>query len=106
VVESQDSAAIGELERSVLRLLCQVPQLRESACGHLRCYRWQNLLHKAIFDVVSRMPQLSAEQLREQLPAQLTKAGLPDSPWNEFFQPHGVHICDAEALLVKLSKAR
>lgn len=99
---SDDPAITIELERRVLRLLCQDPGIREFGRANLQQYRWQNLLHKVIFDVVTGMPRLSLDQLRDQLSARLTNAGLPDFPWEEFFQPHGLPIRDAEGLIVRL----
>ena len=105
MTEASKSSDVLQLERRVLSLLCQEPAVRELGRSNLQHYCWRDLVHKVIFEIVTRAPQTSAEQLRHQLPTRLTNAGFPDFPWEEFFHPHGFSQQDAEALLLRLSRS-
>lgn len=77
-----------ELERQVLRALCQGGReglLQESARSLLSAYRWSDPVHEALFEIVMSFPAASAAALREQLPARLTRRGFPDFDLERLF---------------------
>jgi hypothetical protein len=79
---------IFEIERRVLRFLCQTADggtLRERARELLADYRWSDGAHEAIFEIVMRLPQVSRQALRDQLPALLTRRGFPDLDFGNLF---------------------
>jgi hypothetical protein len=70
--------------------MCQAPPgsaVRERAQRLLENYRWRASGHELIFRILSRLASAMPEVLREELPAQLTRFGFPDFPWEKFFQP-------------------
>ena len=102
LVEPDDQANALELERRVLRALCQEPALRARGRTALREYRWRDLAHRVVFEIAISAPAIPAEQLRQALPTRLTNAGFPDFPWEELFRPPSVSRKDAELLILKL----
>ena len=105
MAEPPNSPDVIQLERRLLRLLCQEPAVREFGRTNLQRYRWCDLVHGVIFEIVTSTPQVSVEQLRQQLPARLTKAGFPDFPWEEFFPPLVSSPGEAERLILHLHEA-
>ena len=105
MAELPDSQDLPQLERLVLRLVCQQPAARELGRNHLQPYRWRDLVHSVIFEIVTSMPPVSEEELRQQLPARLTRAGFPDFPWEELFVPLVSTPGEAERLILHLHKA-
>ena len=101
-LETQHSV---EVERSVLRTLCQgTPQgsVRATARDILRTYRWREPLHHVIFEVVLSIPTEVPEVIRAQLPARLTRRGFPDVDIEDLFKPHGLSKEEAEHLIRRL----
>jgi len=91
-----------QMERRLLRLLCQSPAARVEMADSLRPYRWRDLVHRVIYQIVSGAPKLPVEQIRTLLPTRLTNAGFPDFPWEDLFKPHTCSIQEAEILLREL----
>ena len=92
-------------ERLALKALCQgTPQgsIREAARRILAHYRWLEPLHQVVYQVVLAMPFDSAELIRQQLPARLTRAGFPDVEVEDFFEPHSLAKEVAEELMRSL----
>jgi hypothetical protein len=84
------SRRICELERSLLRTLCQPcfpDTLRESLGQQLSAYQWQTEDHRIIFNVFRGIPNTKASSLREQLPARVARMGFPDVDWAFLFEP-------------------
>ena len=90
------------MERRILRLLCQVPAARVELADALRHYRWRDLAHRVIHQIVSGTPQLPQKQIHRLLPTRLTNAGFPDFPWEDLFLPNDCSIQEAETLLREL----
>lgn len=88
-----------QMERRILRLLCQSSAAREQLKEVLHLYRWRDLAHRVTFEIVGGALQLSAEQLRRVLPRRLTNAGFPDFPWEDLFLPVELSIQEAEIVL-------
>lgn len=97
-----NSVDLIPIERRILRLLCQDAGARERLAGSLRGYRWRDLVHQAIFEILATSPQMSEENLRGQLPIRLTKLGFPEFPCDELFQPHGFSAQEADLLIREL----
>lgn len=102
MAKSTNSVDMIPTERRILGLLCQDIGAREQLMGSLRSYRWRDMVHRVIFELISAAPRLSEETLRAQLPIRLTRAGLPDFPCDELFQPHGLSAQEAEVLIREL----
>jgi len=103
--ETSQESHILEVERQVLRALCQgTPQgsVRATARDILRTYRWREPLHQIVFEVVLGIPTEAPEVIREQLPARLTRKGFPDVDIEGFFKPHGLSKEEAERLIRQL----
>ena len=88
-----------ERERRILSLICQDRNARERLAGSLRGYRWRDLVHRVIFEIIAAAPQLSEENLRSRLPILLTKAGFPDFPCDDLFQAHGLSAQEVELFI-------
>ena len=88
-----------QMERRILRLLCQSSAAREQLKEVLHLYRWRDLAHRVTFEIVGGALQLSAEQLRRVLPRRLTNAGFPDFLWEDLFLPVELSIQEAEIVL-------
>ena len=79
---------ILEAEETILRSL--IPQsLASSQRKELACilagYKWEAGEHQTLFEVLVQSRIASAEQLREQLPAILTRRGFPDLDLTGYF---------------------
>jgi hypothetical protein len=91
-----------EMERQVLRFLCQGSgegDLNHKVRMALRSYRWQDPLHQVIFQILCDLPAESPALIREQLPARLTRHGFPDVAWEAFFEPPGLAQKEVERLV-------
>jgi hypothetical protein len=103
--ETSEQSHILEVERRVLRALCQgTPQgsVRATAKDILRTYPWREPLHQVVFEVVLSIPTEAPEIIREQLPARLTRKGFPDVDIEDFLKPHGLSKEEAEHLIRRL----
>jgi hypothetical protein len=97
-----DPAEVIGVEQRVLRVLCQgTPEgsIRETARMVLRGYRWRELMHQVIFDILLSIPTEMPGVIQSQLPARLTRRGFPDVDIDDFFQPHGMSKKHAEELM-------
>jgi hypothetical protein len=97
-----DPAEVIGVEQRVLRALCQgTPDgsVRETSRMVLRGYRWRELMHQVIFDVVLSIPSDTPEVIQSQLPARLTRRGFPDVDIDDLFKPHGMSKKHAEELM-------
>lgn len=65
----------------------------------LRGYRWRELVHQVIFDIVLSIPSEIPGVIRSQLPARLTRRGFPDVEIDDLFQPHGMSKKDIEEFM-------
>jgi hypothetical protein len=96
-----------ELERAVLRLLCQSgggPSLRNRAREILSGYQWSDDAHQATFEILVSFPTAGQEVLREQLPARLTRRGFPDFDFAGLFNAQAPSSADAEVLMLDLAR--
>lgn len=93
---------IDQIERQVLRAVCQGKALRESAREMLRDYRWREPVHQVIFEILITLPPGTPGVLREQLPVRLTRRGFPDVPCEDLFQPLDISTEDAQSLMREL----
>lgn len=91
-------------ERRILSLICQDRNACEQLAGLLRTYRWHDLAHRVLFEMIAAAPQASKEELRTRLPIQLTQAGFPDFPFDELFQPHCASAEEVESYIQELGR--
>jgi hypothetical protein len=112
------SPAIIELERNILHALCRESaeldtQSRASAVSELLSHNWQDPEHRVVFDALTRLPGRDAAELQRQLPAQATRMGFPDVPWETYFaggrpdhtKRANEHRTDLETLIAQLRTA-
>jgi hypothetical protein len=90
VPAADKSPAIIELEREILRMLCDPHEQadaksREGAIVKLQTHSWHDAEHRIVFEAVAKLPVPDAAQLRSQLPAQATRMGFPDVHWETYF---------------------
>jgi hypothetical protein len=88
------SPSIIELEREVLRLLCDpreptAAKAREQAVLGLQGHSWQDAEHRIVFEALAKLPGRDDSELRRQLPAQATRMGFPDVHWATYFASDG-----------------
>jgi len=88
-----------QMERRILRLLCQNSAAREKLTDALRRHPWRDLAHRVTFEIVCGALQLSVEQLRRVLPRRLTNAGFPDFPLEDLFLPVELSLQEVEIFL-------
>jgi hypothetical protein len=108
-VDVSDRGRMIEIERRVLRILCQSvgeALVRERARELLANYRWSDGAHQAVFEITMCFPSTSCQALREQLPARLTRRGFPDFDLDALFTIPAPSGCEAEAWIRKLAQAQ
>jgi hypothetical protein len=100
------TASREELERQVLRALCQGIGAG-SARGRARCqlaaYRWSDPIHQVLFECLLELGTPEPARLEAELPARLTRRGFPDVNWEEFFQPVSLSGNEVERLVHELA---
>jgi len=87
---SEASARICDLERLVLRALCQssCPEAQsQSVCRELATHRWQEEDHRIVFAALQQARRTSPSSLQQQLPGHATRMGFPDIDWAALFEP-------------------
>jgi hypothetical protein len=100
------SPSVVELERAILRILCDphaeksasapdATTRREGALIVLRSYHWEDAEHRVVFEAIVRLPGRDANELQNQLPAQATRMGFPDVEWGKYFA--NGPICNRES---------
>jgi hypothetical protein len=96
-----------EIECRVLQLFCQTADdgtLREMARELLAHYRWSDATYQAIFELIMRLPQMSCQALRDQLPALLTRRGFPDFDFGDLFAVPAPSANEAEKWMRRLAE--
>ncbi|HXJ94128.1 MAG TPA: hypothetical protein VMT20_14865 [Terriglobia bacterium] len=104
-IETTAEAALPDLERRLLRVLCSEnaePEGREIARHALADYRWHEPVHRAVFDVIMSFPSASGQVLREQLPGRLTRRGFPDFDFEGLFDSQESEPGELERLMGRL----
>jgi hypothetical protein len=98
-------------EQLVLQYLCTNPG---AAAAHklksrLSTCQWRSADHSAVFEALQRLSSAStAAQLREQLPAQLTRLGFPDLDCEIYFEgeiSEGHKLPDLVRTLLRVARA-
>ena len=94
-----------QMEKLLLRAMCQAAagdHVWAIAARTLGTYRWRDPLHEALFAVLREIRSRNPLDLREHLPAALTRRGFPDVDWDEFFQPVALSAEEAKILVERL----
>jgi hypothetical protein len=94
-----------EIERQVLRFLCQGSgggSLDGEVKAALRPYRWRERLHEVMFQILCELPADLPSLVREQLPARLTRHGFPDVAWESYFVPQDLAEEEVRRLVNRL----
>ena len=89
---------ILEAEQVVLRSLCQqpfAPAQRKEIVRILAGYAWQSGEHQILFEALHQLQIASAEMLREQLPAILTRKGFPEVNLASYFAARATTAAEA-----------
>jgi hypothetical protein len=105
---SDYSKRLCELERAVLRALCQPSlshALRKRACEDLATHQWQAEDHRIVFAALQKARDTNVSPLLEQLPAHATRMGFPDIDWAALFEPSQA-IQDIDRLICDLKAAK
>jgi hypothetical protein len=95
-----------QLERRILAALCAGTvegSVREAARTGLARYSWSDAAHQAVFEIVMSFPSMSADALREQLPARLTRRGFPDFDFTSIFRGSVRAAEEVEAWITQLN---
>lgn len=93
MLPTSPSRRVCDLERLILRMLCQpsLPDtLRQSVSRDLSTHQWQVEDHRIVFAALQKVRNTSAASLREQLTAHATRMGFPDIDWAILFEPNEV----------------
>lgn len=102
----RDHAGIIAAERQLLRFFCQeasrIPE-RDFVWQKAGRYPWREPDHQAIYNALSRLRPASPSQLRERLPARLTRFGFPDVEWENLFEPSDLAAARALQILSELT---
>ncbi len=91
-----------DLESRILRALCTGQSAfaapgthhvsgRATILTQLRAHRWQVPEHRVVFEALTLLPGRPSTELREQLPAQVTRMGFPDVNWDHYFAASDDH---------------
>jgi hypothetical protein len=78
------------MELAILRAMCQKTagqSLLHEGRQILAGYRFAAPLHQVFFEALQAIPSNDPAVVREQLPATLTRRGVPDFDLDIFFQP-------------------
>jgi hypothetical protein len=98
-----------ELERDVLRALCAAANgatLSLDPKTLLKKYVWLSGDNRVVFESLSGLStSLTPAQLREQLPAQATRLGFPDVPWENYLRQENADAGDVRGLIEQLLAA-
>jgi hypothetical protein len=87
------------IERDALRLLCSdliPPANRLRLAGLLNDAAFKDALHRAIFEEIAGMGEISARRLRDLLPGRVTLRGFPDFDLKEFLGRDGARDEDID----------
>jgi hypothetical protein len=98
------TASVCEIERAVLRALCQpstTDALRESILRELAAHPWQAEDHRIVFNALRKIRNTNSCSLGEQLPAHATRMGFPDIDWAVFLDAGEANL-DVEKLAAHL----
>lgn len=82
-----------DAERLVIRALCMgTPQgsVKDAVISLLANYHWGSQLHQVIFEAIESVPSDDPANIRQVLPAKLTRLGFPDVEWEELFEGHSL----------------
>jgi hypothetical protein len=106
-VNADAGGQIIQKEVRILQALCQGTlegSELERGKSVLKNYKWQEPLHRLVFEVLNALPASTTPMLiREQLPSRLTRTGFPDVEWGQFFEPHSLSREEAERLMRELA---
>ena len=95
-------------ERAVLQALCQGTEsgpVWSEGMRLLHAYRFGDVHHQVVFDVLRQIPSGNPEAIRRHLQQRLVLAGFPDLDPQEFFMPHGMDHQQVLQLIRQLAES-
>jgi hypothetical protein len=108
VPEKRPSPRISEIERRILRALCQCADAdtaREQPSHELEDYRWHEPEHRVVYEALKAVGGRSGKPLREQLAAEAVRMGFPDVDWAAYFEAADPATAGLPELLRELKAA-
>jgi hypothetical protein len=102
------SPRISEIERRILRALCQCANAntaREQPLHELENHRWHEPEHRTVYEALEGAGRCSGKPLREQLSAEAVRMGFPDVDWAAYFEAPDSVAADLPELLRELRAA-
>lgn len=102
------SPRISEIERRILRALCQCADAgtaRGQPLHELENHRWHEPEHRVVYEALERTGRRSGEPLREQLAAEAVRMGFPDVDWAVYFEAPDSAAAGLPELLRELKAA-
>lgn len=102
------SPQISEIERGILRALCQQAGAGTALEGPLRElgeYRWHEPEHRVVYEALKEVSKHGSRPLREYLPAQAARMGFPDLDWAAYFEPSEPAAAELPELMRELKAA-
>jgi hypothetical protein len=100
-----NATEILHTEQLILKFLCASPAAgtAQDLKSSLASYKWHTHDHSVVFEALQRLSSASTPaQLREQLPAQLTRMGFPDVNYEIFFEGEIPEVNELPALVKTL----
>lgn len=105
-MSTDDLNRVVELERAILRALCQgypAGGAMKAANEALRGYAWRYQEHNVVFEALQKVRAGGSVPLRERLAAQATRMGFPEVDWELYFDQAGT-VQDIEELFRNLKE--
>jgi hypothetical protein len=102
------SPRISDIERGILRALCQQAGAGAALVGplrELRNYRWHEPEHRVVYEAIEEVSKHGSRSLRDYLPARAARMGFPDLDWAAYFEPPEPAAVELPELLRELKAA-
>lgn len=98
----------ADKEMQLLQFVCDVsgdPSARESVIRMLADYAWLDADNEILFETIRMLYAQNPRDILSHLPAELTRRGFPDLPWEPLKQRSRPASFEAVALAAELLRA-